>query len=57
MSYATACRLSVIRVLLALVALVLLLDPLQGGCKIRRFDGLTVSPGKSQKQGQEDQGT
>ena len=26
------------------------------GCKIRRFDGLTGSPGESQKEGQEDQG-
>ena len=25
-------------------------------CKIRRFDGLTGSPGKNQKKGQEDQG-
>ena len=29
---------------------------LKTSCKIRRFDGLTGSPGQSQKEGQEDQG-
>ena len=30
---------------------------LKAGCKIRRFDGLTESPGKGQKEGQENLGT
>ena len=34
-----------------------LLDKIKAGFNLSQFDGLSGSPGKSQKEGQEDQGT